>query len=358
MSLPRLVPAAFACALLAASPVAAQETVDFGTRVQGGPYATPIDIQNESCAGTHAVRLSVQNAAWFAITGPTQVQVGEGEMISTDGQLNLTNLTPGEYKGTLQLTCTTCTGTCSMRPQSVEVRVFVVPQTTTFDGPANPGDANFGGLLNGQPRDICDLLQQVVNDVEATEWGKTSRAQKIINKLRDAYLDNSCSDITFVPTVDSPGRGGKLDATTTAVNGESPAPGNAAYVRSVGKGPVAALFADEEIYVGIDLTVKGVYCARQNPSEYYVFTHQGKLGVARKADLVHTIFHEGLHAVQGGGQNVARPDGTGNASSTEEENDGFKAGNEAATAMGLPASTDTAGAGYGRGSNPGYTPVN
>jgi len=346
-------------ALCPVLPAAGQELMDFGTRAQGGPYNVFVDISNESCPGTHTVRLSLLNAPWLTITGANPIQVAEGASISTDGRLNLTNLTPGEHKGTLQITCTTCAAACALRPQSVAVRVYVVPPTTTFGGAANAGDRNFGGLdANGQPRTLCDLIKQIVDEVARTPWGGGSRAQKIINELRSEYMDNDCSDITFVPTIDRPGKAGKLDPVTTPIDGSAPPPGNAVYVLSKGPGPTAFLTADEEIYVGIDLTVAGVYCARQNPSEYYVFTYMGTLGTVRKADLVHTIFHEGLHAVQGGSQNVAKPGSTERASSTEEENDGFAAGNEAATALGLPPSIDTAGAGYGRGSNTGYTPVN
>jgi len=331
---------------------------NFGTRVQGGPYSVPLYVSNDSTS-TQTVQVSVQNAPWLTIAGPATIQVPPGgQPQAVEAQINTSNLPPGDYTGTVVYTYTNSADANSpQNTQTAQVTVHVVPATVSFDGPANPNDSQFRGLVNGQPADVCTVLQGAINDVANSSFGQTAAGQAIVGKLREQYLSNNCAHLKPVVTVSNPDKNGKLTPQTQAVDGESPKPGDAVYVLNKGSGLLANLFASENIYVGIDLTQEGIERARQNPGDYYIFTYQGKIGVVPRSDLVSTLIHEGLHAVQGGQYNVPRPDGTGKASSTQEEQDGFNAGSLAAQALGYPGENVTVGPGYGRGSNPNYKPL-
>ena len=79
------------------------------------------------------------------------------------------------------------------------------------------------------------------------------------------------------------------------------------------------------------------------------------MGVINKADLVHNIVHEGLHAAVGGEHNLPRPRGGSNGPSLEEEREGFRVGNAAATALGLPPENTVPQVGsYNVSPNPAY----
>jgi hypothetical protein len=350
----------------------AQDTaVDLGNRMQGGPYSEPIDVASKSCPGTHTVEITVEGAPWFKIN-KSPVKVTEGETVSTDATLDFTTINYGEQKGAIKFTCTDCQQDCTWAPQSLPVRVFVLPKTiqmyTQVGAVKAPGmidGSKFNGIqANGSILDVCDLVKNIVEDVAKSSFGQTSRGKQIVDKLKSVYLADDCKKIVFTATRDMPvDKRGKIGQTTDKIDDESEKPGNAVYVRVVGRGPVkfvneSFLYKTETIYIGIDVSTSGIMCATADASQYYVFTYKGVTGVMPRADLIGTLIHEGLHAVQGGQQNVARPDGSGKASSTEEEQDAFKAGNEARAALGLPINTtDSAGVGYGRGSNPSYTPV-
>lgn len=333
---------------------------NFGPRVQGGPYNVPIYVYNNG-KSAQTVQVSVQNAPWLTLTGPTTVQVVPGgQPEAVNAQINTTNLPPGVYTGTIIYTCTTCSDPNSPpTTYTGQVTVQVVPSATSFGGPANPNDSQFRGLVNGQPADLCTVLQGAISEVANSSFGATAAGQAIVSKLRKDYLSNNCEHLKPTATVSIPDKSGKPNEQTQAVDGESEKPGNAVYVLNIGPGPYfyAHLFADEDIYVGIDLTPTGVARARQNPGDYYIFTYQGKIGVVPRSELISTLIHEGLHAVQSGKYNVPRPNGTGNASSTEEEQDGFNAGDQAIQALGYPPEGVTVGKGYGRGSNPNYKPL-
>ncbi len=75
--------------------------------------------------------------------------------------------------------------------------------------------------------------------------------------------------------------------------------------------------------------------------------------MVNKADFVHNLIHEGFHATVSGRYNTATQSG-GRGASLEEEEEGFRVGNAAARALGLPEDTTAPGANYGGGSNPAY----
>ena len=344
-------------AALAALPASAQE--DFGARFKGGPYKTTIFVTNASCPGTHSVQMELQSAPWLRITGPNPVTVAEGETVIVDAELNLNATTLGVKNGRIQFTCLTCKPPCEQSVTTQTLTVTVLEREPTFNGTQHPNDNQFAGLdAAGQPRTICDLIKQILSDLGATAWGKGTRGGAILKTLNDKYADGNCSDITFVGTHQEPnpnGNGKPVNATDQA--DEQPVPGNAVYVRTLRIGGVIVPGAySEEIYIGLDETATGIECARANPGAYYIFTHGGRLGVMKKEDLVHSLIHEGLHATQEGKFNAAKPNG-GTGACLEEEQDAFKAGDEACTALGLPVTGGTAGKGYNAGSNTGYTPL-
>ena len=355
MRMPSVLGAALLAALVAI-PAWAQE--DFGARFKGGPYKTTVYVTNASCPGTHSVQLELQSAPWLRITGANPVTVREGETVIVEAELNLSATTPGVKNGRIQYTCLTCKPPCQQSVTTQTITVTVLELVPTFNGPLHPGDNQFAGLdAAGQPKTICDLVKQILSDLGATAWGKGTRGGAILKTLNGKYADGNCSDITFVGTHQEPNPNGNGKPTqVTDEADEKPAPGNASYVRTWRQALLVTDVYSEEIYVGLDETATGIECARANPGAYYIFRHGERLGVAKKEDLVHSLIHEGLHATQSGQFNVAKPNG-GTGACLEEEQDAFKAGDEACTALGLPVTGGSAGKGYNAGSNPGYVPV-
>ena len=345
-----------AALIVLGSAIPAFAQADFGNRIQGGPYDVLVFVENASCPGTHQVRVSVTGAPWLTLKEPTTVSVAEGQTESVRASLDIRTTAAGPQTGTITFTCLDCDqNTCRQSTTSTAVTVRVLKAVATFGD--NAADANFGGLVAGKPVDICTLLANVLGDIAKTGWGSGPRGAKIIAKLNAEYMDGNCSDVTFVGNYETADAKGRPTQQKDSADEQPPA-GNASYVRTPRVyNPITGNYSySEEIYVGLDETLVGIECARGNPGAYYVFMHNGRMGVVKKEDLVHTIIHEGLHALNGGNFNVAKPNG-GTGASLEEENDGFKAGDEACTAMGLPTTGGSAGKGYNAGSNPAYTPV-
>lgn len=231
----------------------------------------------------------------------------------------------------------TGTGGTSTAPQ---------PTTPTPAQPAStdPADEDWGGKQNGEVVDCCELLKNVLAEIEATPFGQSPRGAGIIATVK-GYL---CGDITFAITKDGIflKHGPPLPATEDASgDGDLVGPGEARYERTLRPGFVHS----EEIYIGIDRSTRGIAAASTHPGDFYICDEDGELCVISKADLVHNLIHEGLHATLQGKYNV---DGK---ACLEEEIDAFNAGNEAAAAMGVPLSTDRPQkGGYDAASNPDY----
>ena len=296
---------------------AEEHTIDFGLRVQGGGrHAVRLFAEND-CKTPHTVTFAVTKGSWLKIAGSTTVQVPPDEDKSIQAAINLKGLKIGKHSATVTLSCKSCGPQCAQ--SSTTKNAIVIVANSEFG--ADPADGNFAGLVNGKPVDAAKWLPKVVKDIKQSSFGSTSRGTKIIKCLENKYLDNNLSDITLVPTVDRRLKDGRMSCKTPAVDGETTRPGNASYVRQ----RVVAM--TEEIYIGIDQSLVGITEARKSPADYYAFTYKGRLSVLKKASFVHTIIHEGLHAVQEGKYNLAR------RGCLEEEQDAFKAGNEAAKAL-------------------------
>lgn len=322
-----------------------------GTKVQGGPYTVGIYVSNSNCSGTHTVQISFEGTPWMTIPGSNTVQVAPGEVKAVDAEINLTGLPPGQHTGTIRFKCTNCTNPqCAPSIETAQVEILVVPSVVKFGD--SPSDNNFQGLVNGQPADWCTFMNNVVNEVANSSFGQTSRGLKIIKTLKDKYLKNNCARLKVVPTVATTSKSGTPFSKIQPVDDEEVIAGNARYTVA------GYLNGGENLYVGVDLTQKSFYCARQNPSEFYAFTYGGQLAVVNRMDLITSLIHEGLHAVNGGNQNVATPDGKGRGSSIEEEKDAFNVENEVRQAFGVPQqAVDVNAKGYNAGSNPNYQPV-
>lgn len=321
-------------------PPAGDSRVIPGTAGELGRYPSGVTDQRFlqptfDLPGSHRFRVTVRDAPWATpVDGEVELEGNGAGFVNLD--IDTRGLAPGTYNGTVVLTCVDHPGT------TVEIPIGIdVPHPPQFG--AHPGDAQFGGLdAGGQPRPIEDLLDDVIGNIGASAFGQTANGALVVNELRDWQ-----GHIDFVVTTDAPAIGNRAPQPRfgTAPDGDVIAPGEGQYVYSVGTGPIAFLFASEEFFLGIDQSSKGIDEARQRPGDFYVFTHEGKMGVISKADLAHTLPHEGLHAYHGGDHNV------GGGASVEEETDAFRAGNAAATGLGLTPQTDAPG--YGA-SNPAY----
>lgn len=271
-----------------------------------------------------------------------------------DVTIPLDKMAAGTYTGAIVYKCERCSeghcaGTARISVVSVEVAAPAV-----FG--AAPADRNFGGLVNGQPVSVHDLTINVIGDIKKSSFMQLTPAAAVIQELEDHYLDrnlhnNNLSDVSFVKTTGSTDKNGRMKSQIEPVDEESVVPGNARYTRQEDR--IAGVVEDEEIYVGVDVSLQGITAARRNPDQYYVFMLDGQMGVVRKSDFVHNLMHEGMHALVSGQYNT--PDKNGAmAASLEEEQEGFRVGNAADRALGLPEDTTTPGANYGGGSNPAY----
>jgi subtilisin family serine protease len=287
-------------------------------------------------------QLSIQGANWATPIGGNVVTPGP---LGFGLAIDLRGLGPGTYRAKAVLTCKDCGPTCP----TIELPFLVqVAGSTTFGD--HPADAQFGGLVDGQPVKIEDLVPSILSDLKLSAYGQTPHGNAILTNLENNYLENGLSDVTIVPTVDNILRG-RFSNHTPPVDEQVVKPGGARYVVNRGSGLLASLFADEEIYLGIDQSTIGIESARANPGAYFAFTFDGKLGVILKADLVHNLANEGLHAYHAGAFNV------GGRASLEEERDSTRSGNAAAAALGLPPALERPGEGYGGTSNPDYVPL-
>ena len=337
-------------------PVIHGDAVTFGAYLpdkQGSPFLAPrFDLP-----GTHTFAVTIRGASWIK---PAQEKVeisgdglvGGGLDNIVDFKIDTSDLAPGHHSGTLILTCEGCE-----TPHVIEIPISIdVVFPTTFG--SHPADQKFGGLdKQGQPRPIRDLLGHVIDEIEGSSFGQHPNGPAIIGTLRD-WID----DIIILPSVDSPTAEGMPKAPGPSPgktdDGDQIRPGEGQYQYIplyVDLGywhsslPRFQYWSSEEFYLGVDLSTQGIEEARKNPDDYYVFTLDGQMGVVRKDDLAHTLPHEGLHAHHAGAYNI--PD---EGASNQEERDGFRAGNMAAEALGLPAQTDKPS--YG-GSNPDYEPL-
>lgn len=344
---------------------------DFGVRLpSAGTVNATAFPPAFGCAGQHTASVqfipmpSPQNnfAAIPWATPPAQVTFpADTDVPDVPVSLALGTLSPGNYRGFLALTCTSCsTNTCAGDTTGTWTSV-TIPHATTFG--ASPADAGFAGLVSGQPPSIHTLLPNVLTDIKSSTFANLPGATAIFNELDNEYFDvdvfgPELSDVTFVKTVDNIMGNGRVNSQVVPVDGENTQPGDAAYVLSRGSGLAADALASEEIYLGVDMSTQGIHMARQNPGDYYVFTLGDQMGVINKSDLVHSIVHEGLHAVHGGAFNVKQLRGSSRASSIEEEVEAFRVGDAAQSALGLtPSGTVPNARGYNRGSSPAYVPL-
>lgn len=244
-----------------------------------------------------------------------------------------------------------------------EIRKIALRKKVATQGRKSPPEDQFeeehwAGRLPGDESRWTEswLLRTALRELEGSSFGRTSRGRAIIQRLRSFYDGN---DFTFVATRDrtivTP-EGRRRAVADTPEDG--PAPGNARYERPLRFGSSwTGGIHSEEIYVGVDASTGGLERARQNKSAYYSFEMafpDGSRGMAvvERAELIKSLVHEGLHAVQGGTYRV------GESVSLEEEQDAFNAENEAARALGLPETHGDPGSAYPDAApNPAYVPL-
>lgn len=341
--------------LSATQPASADE---FGVRdSRTGTVKESLFPDPPACGGDHTVDMWFQSltfgpqfstAPWLVV--PTKATIDQSGGSFIDVEIPLGQLGSGVYNGMVFTRCTTCTtGRCGGKVTATPVSVEIAaPQTFG----ASRADGQFGGLVNGKPVSIHDLTHNIVDEIKQSSFMDLTGAKEVVERLENAFIDravtsNDLSDVTFVQTVDDPGKGGKLGTKIVEVEDEKTIPGNASYAK------FGFMGQEEEIYVGVDMSLKGLSDARKNPGDYYIFTIDGKLGVLNKADFVHSIIHEGFHAYLGGQYNTAKTSG-GKGACYEEELEGFRVGNAAARALGLPEDGTVVGPNYGGCSNPNY----
>jgi subtilisin family serine protease len=310
-----------------------------------------------TCTGTHdltvafvpfTVQPQFAPVQWLNV--PSSIKVDSNQSY-IDVTIPLDKMAPGTYVGAVFYRCDKCDvgGNCAGQITSDFVRIEVVPPATFG---ASSADANFGGLVNGQPQSIHDLTVSVIGELKNSTFMQLTGAANVIETLEDKYADrqltsNNLSDISFVKTVGTTDKNGRMSTQVQPIDEEDVLPGNGRYV-------LAGIPNAEEIYIGVDLSLKGITEARKHPDQYFVFTLDGQMGVISKADFVHALTHEGLHASLSGKYNTETKDGKSRGACLEEEVEGFRVGNAAARALGLPEDSTTPGANYGGGSNSNY----
>ncbi|MBI5499857.1 MAG: hypothetical protein HY907_06415 [Deltaproteobacteria bacterium] len=319
-----------------------ESQLDLGMRWAESSVEVTLEAQNVSCDGAHTFLFEIQGATWLTIPGSRTVTVPKGETGTSTAVANLRGLAPGTYHAKVKVSCTSCPPppACEVDRTTFDVSVDVNVAATFGADPRDSGLATFGNGI----ADCCTLLTQLSTTLGRTGFGQGARGAAILKRLDEAYLENGCSDVTFIETIDGDQtcRGVPV-ATTVEQYGVSPGPGEAVYFSNS--------LGGEEIAIGLDLSTRGIWQARKSPADYYVCLVDGRMAVVKRQDLVHNFAHEGLHALREGTYNL-----NGRAC-LEEERDAFAAGNEACEAMHLPLSTDAPGPGYGATPNPGYQPV-
>lgn len=344
--------------IIAAGPVSGQIN-EYGLRDPRLGTITDVEAFTPAfnCPGMHLSRVTFTSLTISSnftpvpwVTAPRVAEFAAGESApSVQVQLDIGQLSPGKYQGLLSLECVGCDQHTCVGQKFATYMSIEIPYPLVFG--ASSADAQFGGLVNGQPVSAQKLLPNVLADIKKSSFATLPGATTIFKTLDENYLDNDSSDVTFAQSVDNTNpRTGRLGVTPLEVNGISKRPGNAAYTET----PLGM----EEIFLGVDMSTLGIQEARANPSAYYVFTIDGQMGVINKADLVHNLVHEGLHAAIAGKMNVPTPKGGDMAASIEEEQEGFRVGNAAAAALGLPPESTVPQSGsYNAGSNPAYVPI-
>jgi subtilisin family serine protease len=352
--------AALAAGIIAllALPVRAEEQTIGPLDPGAGQVTTSLFPEPLACGGTHDVtvwfvpftlRPQFTPAQWLVVP-PTATLAPDAAFI--DVTIPLDKMAPATYTGAVFYRCDKCSaGACANQVRSDIVRVEVAAPATFG---ASAADENFGGLVDGKPVSIHDLTVNVIGEIKRSSFMQLTGAAAVVTELEDHYVDraltsNDLSDVTFVKSTSTTDKSGRMGAKVQPVDEEDVPSGNARYVRIPGN-----VVDDEEIYVGVDMSLKGITEARKNPGQYYVFTLDGQMGVINKADFVHNLAHEGFHASLSGKYNTATKDGKSRSACLEEEQEGFRVGNAAARALGLPEDTTTPGASYGGCSNPGY----
>ncbi len=341
-----------------ARPLFAEDT-NFGLRdPAAGTVKEFVFGEPPACGGDHDVVVQFHTFTFGpkAIPAPWLIASPTGNFDQSSGggvdvQIPLDKLAPGNYSGVIITTCTSCTKGACKGQQTADVVQLSVAAPATFG--ASGADKNFGGLVDGKPVSVHDLVHNIVDELKDSTFYRLTGAKEVIEHLESHYIDRALtsqdlSDVTFVKTESQTSNKGRLGSKVTPIEDEDPGPGEGSYASW------GFLGAEEEIFVGVDTSLMGLSEARKNPKDYYIFTIDGELGVVNKADFVHTIIHEGFHAYQNGTYNTDKPDGSGRAACLEEEQEGFRVGNAAARALGLAEDTTTVGASYGGCSNPNY----
>jgi hypothetical protein len=337
------------------------EEQNLGTLDPGaGTVPAVVFPSSPGCGGEHDVTVTFVPftvmpqfvpVQWLSV--PRTIKVNATDQAAFDVQIPLGSMVPGTYLGAVIYKCDKCSaaGGCVNQLSADLVRLQVAAPATFG---ASSADQNFGGLVNGQPVSIHDLTVNVLNELKNSSFMKLDGAVKVIDTLENHYVDrrlhnDNLSDVSFVKTTGTTDAKGRMSSQVVPVDDEDVLAGNGRYVRAVAKiGP-----ADEEIYIGVDVSLRGITEAREHPEQYYVFIIDGQMGVANKADFVHGLIHEGFHASLAGQYNVANSAGQRGAC-LQEEQEGFRVGNAAARALGLPEDKTTAGAGYNAGCNTKY----
>lgn len=324
--------------------------LDYQLRKPGRIYSEDLNFCN-SCRGDHTVSVKVNKAPWLKLVAGSTVKIASDNEVTIPVNLDLRTIGAGFYIGNVEFRTVSCTQNCGQQPVQVPVMVDIPYQPVFGDSPA---DAKFGGLVNGQPVDIGVLLNNVLGRISSSAYGTSPQGKRVVALLKESYLENNLSDITIVPTVDTVSTRGRLGKSTPSVEREATRPGEATYVKqekfglkTTFGGPV--IVETEQIFIGVDISLMGIHEARRNASDYFVFTHMGKMGVIGRWNLVNNLVHEGFHAVLAGKYNLK------GRACIPEEIDAFAAGDAACWALGIPGKSQGVGPGYGALPNPAYT---
>ncbi len=101
---------------------------DLGTLEVGKVYPTTVTAQNVNCQGKHTFEVSVEGASWFRVRGPTALRkIRPGQSKTTDAEVDLTEMQPGEYRSKMEVRCVTCPPPpkCTLSKNIFEVVVIV-----------------------------------------------------------------------------------------------------------------------------------------------------------------------------------------------------------------------------------------
>ncbi|MEM7049183.1 MAG: hypothetical protein AAF604_05965 [Acidobacteriota bacterium] len=93
----------------------------------GRTYPTSVTARNANCRGRRDFTVRAVDTPWLRIVGSDRLQgIKRGREKSTEAEIDLRDVLPGEYRGLLLVECVDCPANCRQDRQEIEVTVEAV----------------------------------------------------------------------------------------------------------------------------------------------------------------------------------------------------------------------------------------